>query len=69
MRVAGLVVGERLAMLHAATVPGGPPSNSTHSRESFIRDHGGRPSFAEVPGYRHTLCTSVNDRDRPRHPR
>ena len=29
--------------------------------EAHIRDHGGRPSFPEVPGYRHTLCTSVNE--------
>ena len=29
--------------------------------ESFIRDGGGVPSFPLVPGYAHTLCTSVND--------
>ena len=61
MRVAGLVVGECLAMLHAATVPGRTTLELDALAESFIRDHGGRPSFAEVPGYRHTLCTSVND--------
>jgi methionyl aminopeptidase len=29
--------------------------------ETRIRDHGGVPNFQLVPGYRHTLCTSVND--------
>lgn len=29
--------------------------------ESVIRDGGGRPNFAEVPGYRHTVCANVND--------
>ena len=29
--------------------------------QGVIRDHGARPSFPEVPGYRHTLCVSVND--------
>ena len=29
--------------------------------ETHIRDNGGVPNFQLVPGYRHTLCTSVND--------
>ena len=29
--------------------------------ETHIRDHGGIPNFQLVPGYRHTLCTSVNE--------
>ena len=29
--------------------------------EDFIRSHGGIPNFQLVPGYAHTLCTSVND--------
>lgn len=29
--------------------------------EQVIRDGGGRPNFAEVPGYRHTICANVND--------
>ena len=30
--------------------------------EDFIRSrHGGIPNFQLVPGYSHTLCTSVND--------
>ena len=29
--------------------------------ETHIRDHGGIPNFQLVPGYRHTLCTGVND--------
>jgi methionyl aminopeptidase len=29
--------------------------------ETHIRDGGGIPNFQLVPGYRHTLCTSVNE--------
>ncbi|MEO7236402.1 MAG: type I methionyl aminopeptidase [Lapillicoccus sp.] len=29
--------------------------------EDFIRSHGGIPNFQLVPGYAHTLCTSVNE--------
>jgi methionyl aminopeptidase len=29
--------------------------------EEFIRSNGGIPNFQLVPGYSHTLCTSVND--------
>jgi len=29
--------------------------------EKAIRDHGGEPNFMLVPGYRHTVCASVND--------
>lgn len=29
--------------------------------ESVIRAGGGEPNFALVPGYRHTICASVND--------
>lgn len=61
MRVAGIVVAECLAMLEQAAVPGRTTLDLDALAETFIRDHGGRPSFVEVPGYRHTLCTSVND--------
>lgn len=61
MRPAGLVVARCLAMLHAAAVPGRTTGDLDALAEQYIRDHGGRPSFAEVPGYRHTLCTSVNE--------
>jgi len=29
--------------------------------EKVIRDRGGEPNFMLVPGYRHTVCASVND--------
>lgn len=61
MRAPGLVVGECLAMLADAVAPGMTTLGLDALAETFIRDHGGRPSFAEVPGYRHTLCTSVNE--------
>lgn len=61
MRPAGLLVAQCLTMLHAATVPGRTTAELDALAEAFIRDNGGRPSFVEVPGYRHTLCTSVNE--------
>lgn len=61
MRAPGLVVGECLHMLRGATQAGMTTLDLDRLAEQFIRDHGGRPSFAEVPGYRHTLCTSVNE--------
>lgn len=32
-----------------------------HVATDAITSRGGRPSFPEVPGYRHTLCVSVNE--------
>ena len=29
--------------------------------ETLIRERGGEPGFQKVPGYHHTICTSVND--------
>ncbi|MGV1007803.1 MAG: type I methionyl aminopeptidase [Dermatophilaceae bacterium] len=61
MRSAGLLVAQTLQMLTAAAEPGCTTLALDRLGESFIRDHGGVPSFPEVPGYRHTLCTSVNE--------
>ncbi|MEI2733186.1 MAG: type I methionyl aminopeptidase [Dermatophilaceae bacterium] len=61
MRAAGLLVGRTLAALVEASRPGVRTADLDRLAETFIRDHGGVPSFPEVPGYRHTLCTSVND--------
>ncbi|HNQ05758.1 MAG TPA: type I methionyl aminopeptidase [Tetrasphaera sp.] len=61
MRPAGLLVGQCLEMLGASVRGGMTTGDLDALAEGFIRDHGGRPSFAEVPGYRHTLCTSVNE--------
>lgn len=61
MRAAGLLVARTLEMLEAAARPGSTTEQLDRAAEAFIRDHGGVPSFPDVPGYRHTLCTSVNE--------
>ena len=61
MRAAGLLVGQTLAAVRAAVSDGVTTGDLDALAEDFIRSHGGRPSFQEVPGYRHTLCTSTND--------
>jgi methionyl aminopeptidase len=61
MRAAGLLVGQTLELLAAAAVPGVTTLELDTLAEQHIRSQGGRPSFAEVPGYAHTLCVSVND--------
>jgi methionyl aminopeptidase len=61
MRVAGLLVARTLEVVSAAVAEGVTTLGLDRLAEAHIRDHGGRPSFPEVPGYRHTLCTSVNE--------
>ena len=61
MRVAGLLVGRTLEMLRTEVREGVTTGHLDALAETFIRDHGGIPNFQLVPGYRHTLCTSVNE--------
>ena len=61
MRAAGLLVGRTLELLEAAVRPGLTTLELDALAETHIRDHGGVPNFQLVPGYRHTLCTSVNE--------
>lgn len=61
MRVAGLLVGRTLELLADAVRPGVTTLALDTLAEDFIRSNGGIPNFQLVPGYRHTLCTSVND--------
>ena len=61
MRAAGLLVGRTLELLAAQLRPGMTTLELDTLAETHIRDHGGVPNFQLVPGYRHTLCTSVND--------
>ncbi|WP_312718579.1 type I methionyl aminopeptidase [Mobilicoccus sp.] len=61
MRVAGTVVAETLAAVKAALRPGATTGEIDALAEAYIRSRGARPSFPDVPGYRHTLCVSVND--------
>jgi methionyl aminopeptidase len=61
MRRAGLLVGQTLELLRGEIRPGVTTLALDALAEDFIRSHGGVPNFQLVPGYSHTLCTSVND--------
>jgi methionyl aminopeptidase len=61
MRAAGLVVARALDLVVASARPGMTTGALDALAEELIRSEDARPSFPEVPGYRHTLCTSVND--------
>lgn len=61
MRAAGLLVGNTLEMLRGEVREGVTTLELDRLAETFIRDHGGIPNFQLVPGYSHTLCTSVNE--------
>ncbi|QKE83862.1 type I methionyl aminopeptidase [Arthrobacter sp. NEB 688] len=61
MRTAGLLVARTLELVSAQVRPGMTTLDLDALAEAHIRDHGGIPNFQLVPGYRHTLCTSVND--------
>jgi methionyl aminopeptidase len=61
MRRAGLLVGQTLELLADEIRPGVTTLALDALAEDFIRSHGGVPNFQLVPGYAHTLCTSVND--------
>lgn len=59
MRVAGLLVGRTLETLRSEVRPGMTTLELDAIAEDVIRSGGGIPNFQLVPGYRHTLCTSV----------
>ena len=61
MRVAGLLVARTLEMLRAEARAGVTTAHLDALAEDFIRSGGGVPNFQLVPGYSHTLCTSVGD--------
>lgn len=57
----GLVTARSLSAVRAAVRPGMTTLELDAIAESTIRAAGGVPNFMKEPGYRHTLCTSVND--------
>lgn len=56
----GLLTAAALAAVRDAIRPGTTPLELDAIAEGTIRDGGGIPNFQLVPGYRHTLCVSVN---------
>jgi methionyl aminopeptidase len=57
----GLVTAASLAAVRAAVAPGVSTLELDAIADRVIRERGGRSNFQLVPGYAHTVCTSVND--------
>lgn len=57
----GLVTADALAAVRDAIRVGISTLELDAIAEKVIRDAGGIPNFQLEPGYRHTLCTSIND--------
>jgi len=57
----GRVTAAALDAVRAAIRPGITTLELDAIAERVIRDAGGVPNFMKEPGYRHTLCVSVND--------
>jgi len=57
----GLLTEAALTAVRDAVRPGTTTGELDAIAEAVIRDGGGIPNFQLVPGYRHTLCVSVND--------
>jgi methionyl aminopeptidase len=61
MREPGLLTAASLAAVRDAIRPGVSTLELDAIAARVIRDGGGESNFAKVPGYRHTICVSVND--------
>ncbi len=57
----GLVTAAALAAVRDAIAVGVSTLELDAIAEAVIRDAGGVPNFALEPGYRHTICASIND--------
>ena len=57
----GVLTAESLDAVSAGVRPGVTTLELDAIAESVIRDGGGEPNFMLVPGYRHTVCASVDD--------
>ena len=60
MRVAGVVVGETLALVRAQARAGMTTGDLDAAAEDFIRSKGATPSFLGYHGFTGSLCVSVN---------
>ena len=61
MRVAGRLVGETLNHLETLIEVGISTYELDREAESFIRKHGGTPSFLNYNGFPASICTSINE--------
>ena len=61
MRAAGAATAAALAEARRLVEVGATPLELDAAAERVIRGLGGIPNFQLVPGYRHTLCVSVDD--------
>jgi methionyl aminopeptidase len=61
LRAANRIVAEAMARLREEISPGATTGELDRIAREFIRSRGAAPAFPTVPGYRHTLCTSVNE--------
>jgi len=61
MRLAGVVVGQALALLRAEVRPGLTTGDLDRAAEDFIRSKDATPSFLGYHGYTASLCVSVNE--------
>ena len=57
----GLVTAASLDAVAELVRPGTTTAELDAAAERVIRDRGGEPNFMLVPGYRHTICASVNE--------
>jgi methionyl aminopeptidase len=61
MRRAGILAAEALREVTRAVRPGVAGSVLDRLAETYIRDHGGVPSFKGYRGYPASICLSIND--------
>lgn len=61
MVVPGVLTTHALDAVRDAIRPGVTTGELDAIAEKVIRDGGGEPNFALVPGYRHSICASVNE--------
>jgi methionyl aminopeptidase len=57
----GLITAAALDAVRAAIAPGVTTLELDAIAERVIREAGAEPNFMLVPGYRHTICASVNE--------